>query len=217
MSSDQTAVASLLQKAQDAFDRDDWQAAARHAKMIVDLEASNFDAWAMLANVYEALNDIDKAISAAEMCTELEPNSVNVHVALARMFFKAEQPDEGLQRLEYATRLPEGKEAYEDYVRVLLDMDQDSTALSAIQRFKVELPEGQLDSLEVQALIDGTMHRCWFALPDEPGKYVAVDKNGIDEMESAIAAAEKLTHASATAKQHVETFRELVASARTRK
>jgi cytochrome c-type biogenesis protein CcmH/NrfG len=69
-------------------ERDHWEEAERHFKKAVDIDRTYFPAAFNLARIYLHQEKIDQANEILQLCKELEPDNVQVYMALAYVYEK---------------------------------------------------------------------------------------------------------------------------------
>jgi tetratricopeptide (TPR) repeat protein len=129
-----SAVPALLKAASDALGRQDFTAAVKALKSVVEIEPEMTAAWFNLAYAYSGLHQDEEALRAYQKTLELQPDLFEAHLNLGILLVQMNKLQESLGHLEKAVALkPEHARAHLYLARALSSVGQPEAAEKQFQ------------------------------------------------------------------------------------
>jgi tetratricopeptide (TPR) repeat protein len=143
----------LLKEAENALNRQDFPAAVKSLKEVVDLQPDMAPAWFSLGYAYTGLRQNDEAVAAYHKTIELQPDLFEARLNLGILLVEMNRPQAALEHLEKAATLkPDNARAHLYYGRVLAAGGQDDAAKKQFQetlRLQPELAIAHFDLAQI--------------------------------------------------------------------
>jgi len=141
-----TATTLHLQKAEEAYAAEKWEAAAEEYRQVVKLDPQNAPAYARLGVVYQKLNRLNDSQVALEKAVVLDPDLPDVDVLLGMVDVSLQQYAKAIPLLESAVNqskddLPLRLASGERLVDLYFIQDQGTKAVSVVEKLLKLAPD----------------------------------------------------------------------------